>query len=114
MLKLSKYEFRKNRNFLLVIGIIFALLEIYFLVYIYEKPRKQCQGFGVFVYLCCGLLLFRIYTCNFKLFKGIKLKKQLSDFYDTEYILKHYIFQNVYHINHRAGVHDNHLYHRIH
>ena len=61
MLKLSKYEFRKNRNFLLVIGIIFALLEIYFLAGIFMKNPENSAKALAFLFICAVVCFFSVF-----------------------------------------------------
>ena len=61
MLKLSKYEFRKNRNFLLVIGIVFALLEIYFLAGIFMKDSGNSARALVFLFICAVVCFFSVF-----------------------------------------------------
>lgn len=68
MLTLTKYEFRKNRTFLMVIGIFFLLLEGYFLFSIFCKTEDHTIVSAFLLYLfsmLCFFLIFILFITNY-------------------------------------------------
>lgn len=68
MLKLSKYEFRKNRNFLIIIGVGLLLLQIYFMAstFLENTDHTMISSLFLFMYsLICYFAVFILAISNY-------------------------------------------------
>lgn len=61
MLKLSKYEFRKNRNFLIIIGAGLLLLQIYFMISTFVKNTDHTVISSSLLFLYAMICYFAVF-----------------------------------------------------
>ena len=61
MLTLSKYEFRKSRNFIITLAVLFFLLESYFLYSIYIQDSEKSAESAIFLMLYASVCYFAIF-----------------------------------------------------
>lgn len=64
MLKLTKYEFRKNRTFLIIIAIITLLLEGYFLFNVFFKETEHIAVSGLLLYMYACICFFMVFILS--------------------------------------------------